>query len=66
MLPTSLLDAISGSRSGVLSSLIGVGTVIINMLLSLISSIFDVNFEFLTKVSKFVSEISLLISILLS
>jgi len=35
------------------------------MLLSLISSIFDVNSEFLTKVSKFASEISLLISILL-
>ena len=65
MLPTSLLDAISGSRSGVLSLLIGVGTVIINILHSVISSIFDVNFEFLTKVSKFLSEISLLISILL-
>ena len=36
MLPTSLLHAIKGSRSGVLSSLIGVGTVIMNMLLFLI------------------------------
>jgi len=44
MLPTSLLDAINGSRSGVLSTLIGVGTVIIKILLSIISSIFEVNF----------------------
>ena len=35
MLPTNSLAAISGSRSGVLSSFIGVGTVTINMLLSL-------------------------------
>ncbi len=54
MLPTNSLELLSGSRSGVLSSFIGVGTVTINILLSLISSIFDVNFEFLTKVSKFV------------
>ena len=66
ILPTNLLDSISGLRSGVLFSLIGVGTVIINMLFPLISLIFDVNFEFLTKVSKFVSEISSLISILLT
>ena len=54
MLPTNSLDAIKRSKSGVLSSFIGVGTVTINILLSLISSIFDVNFEFLLKSSKFV------------
>ena len=46
--PTSSLEAMSGFRSGVLSSLIGVGTVIMNILLSLISSIFEVNFDLST------------------
>ena len=49
ILPTSSLDVISGLKSGVLSSFIGVGTVTIKILLFLISSIFEVRLQFLLK-----------------
>ena len=44
-LPTSLLELIIGSRSGVLSSLIGVGTVTMKIFLSDRSSAFEDNLQ---------------------
>ena len=45
-LPISSLEALMGSKFGVLSLFIGVGTVIMKILQSFICDEFDVNFEF--------------------